>query len=73
MDAGAGRRAGRSRARRFLGEVARRRADPEKLPGLAAQIPDSPLVQWLHAAGGQIPGDLRVVAGDIEGDSVDRG
>ena len=28
----------------FLGEVAQRRADPERLPGLAAQIPDSPLV-----------------------------
>ena len=34
----------------FLGEVARRRADPDLLPGLAAQIPDSPLVQWLHAS-----------------------
>ena len=54
----------------FLGEVARRRADPETLPGLAAQIPDSPLIQWLHADGLPIQGDLRVVAGDIEGDSV---
>ena len=35
----------------FLGEVARRRADPDLLPGLAAQIPDSPLVQWLHDHG----------------------
>ena len=33
----------------FLGEVARRRADPDMVPGLAAQIPDSPLVRWLHA------------------------
>jgi len=54
----------------FLGEVARRRADPELLPGLAAQIPDSPLVQWLHAVDDAIPGDLRVIAGDIQGDSV---
>ena len=54
----------------FLGEVARRRADPEMLPGLAAQIPDSPLIQWLHADGLPIQGDLRVIAGDIEGDSV---
>ncbi|HYQ99385.1 MAG TPA: CHAT domain-containing protein [Casimicrobiaceae bacterium] len=54
----------------FLGEVARRRADPALLPGLAAQIPDSPLVRWLNGAGTAIPGDLRVVAGDIEGDSV---
>jgi len=54
----------------FLGAVAQRRADPERLPGLAAQIPDSPLVGWLNTADGRIPGDLRVVAGDIEGDSV---
>jgi hypothetical protein len=54
----------------FLGEVARRRADPESLPGLAAQVPDSPLVQWLHGSPTAIPGDLRVVAGDLEGDSV---
>ena len=54
----------------FLGEVAQRRADPERLPGLAAQIPDSPLVRWINAADDLIPGELRVVAGDIEGDSV---
>ena len=54
----------------FLGEVAQRRADPELIPGLAAQIPDSPLVRWIHAVDAAIPGDLRVIAGDIEGDSV---
>ena len=54
----------------FIGEVAQRRADPTKLPGLAAQIPDSPLVQWIHHGEKPIEGDLRVVAGDIEGDSL---
>jgi triacylglycerol esterase/lipase EstA (alpha/beta hydrolase family)/CHAT domain-containing protein len=54
----------------FLGEVAQRRADPSMIPGLAAQIPDSPLVQWIHATDKPIDGQLRVVAGDIEGDSV---
>ncbi|MEP6608105.1 MAG: CHAT domain-containing protein [Burkholderiaceae bacterium] len=54
----------------FLAEVAQRRADPQMIPGLAAQIPDSPLVQWLHAVDQPIAGELRVVAGDIEGDSV---
>jgi hypothetical protein len=54
----------------LLAEIARRRTDPEELPGLAAQIPDSPLVQWLHSSGRALPGDLRVVAGDIDGDSV---
>lgn len=54
----------------FLGMVAQRRADVSIMPGLAAQIPDSPLVQWLHAAGDDIAGDLRVIAGDLAGDSV---
>ncbi len=54
----------------FLGQVAKHRADPDEIPGLAAQMPDSPLVQWLHTVNERIPGDLRVVAGDIEGDSV---
>ena len=54
----------------FLAEVAQRRADPTLIPGLAAQMPESPLVQWLHAVDEPIAGSLRVVAGDIEGDSV---
>ena len=54
----------------LLAEVARRRTDPQQLPGLAAQMPDSPLVQWLHSSGHPLPGDLRVVAGDMDGDSV---
>ncbi len=54
----------------FLTEVARRRADPGQLPGLAAMMPGSPLVQWLNAAEEAIAGDLRVVAGDLQGDSI---
>ena len=54
----------------FLGLVAQRRADPTLMPGLAAQIPDSPLVQWLNDSGVDIAGDLRVIAGDLAGDSV---
>jgi len=54
----------------FIGEVAQRRADPTKLPGLAAQIPGSPLVEWIHQGDKPIEGELRVVAGDIEGDSL---
>ena len=34
----------------FLAEVARRRADPGEIPGLAAMIPDTPLVNWLNAS-----------------------
>jgi hypothetical protein len=54
----------------FLSAVAQRRADPEELPGLAAQIPGSALIQWLHAADAALPGQLRVIAGDVQGDSV---
>ena len=54
----------------FLHEVARRRADPAELPGLEAMMPGSPIVEWLNGAEGTIAGELRVVAGDMEGDSV---
>jgi len=58
----------------FIGEVASQRTDPGLMPGLAAMMPDSPLVQWLHTTdslgAGALPGQLRVVAGDIQGDSI---
>lgn len=54
----------------FLYEVARRRADPTELPGLEAMLPDSAVVQWLNSGCDPLPGDLRVLAGDIEGDSI---
>ncbi len=54
----------------FLSEVARRRTDPAELPGLEAMMPGRPMARWLNAAAEPVPGDLRVVAGDIEGDSL---
>ncbi len=54
----------------FLAEVARRRMRPNELPGLEAMTPDSPVLKWLNGPGAPIDGQLRVVAGDIEGDSV---
>ncbi|SAL66723.1 DUF7379 domain-containing protein [Caballeronia humi] len=54
----------------LLADVARCRMDPAEAPGLAAQMPDSPLIQWLHEIGTPLPGVLRVVAGDMEGGSV---
>ncbi|MDP1687099.1 CHAT domain-containing protein [Hydrogenophaga sp.] len=58
----------------FIGEVASQRTDPTLMPGLECMMPESPLVQWLHASegadGGSLPGQLRVVAGDIQGDSI---
>jgi tetratricopeptide (TPR) repeat protein len=50
----------------FVGEVARRRADPSLIPGLAAMMPGTPLIDWLNAAPQALPGDLRVVAGDLQ-------
>ncbi|HEX4234392.1 MAG TPA: CHAT domain-containing protein [Caldimonas sp.] len=54
----------------FLHEVARRRAEPGELPGLEAMTPDSPVVTWLNGAIDTVPGELRVIAGDMEGDSI---
>lgn len=54
----------------FLACVALRRTEPATLPGLEAQMPDSPLVRWLHASSAAIAGELRVVSGDSQGDSV---
>ena len=54
----------------FLHEVARRRANPAELPGIEAMMPESPLVTWLNGGSDAIPGELRVVAGDLEGDSI---
>lgn len=54
----------------FLNEVARRRADPAELPGLEAMMPGSPVVGWLNGGNEPLPGELRVIAGDLEGDSI---
>ena len=54
----------------FIGGVAQRREDPAKLPGVAAMLPDSPLIQWLHAADAPVASELRVIAGDLAGDSI---
>ncbi len=54
----------------FLAEVARRRANPAELPGIEAMMPESPIVKWLNGGSESIHGDLRVVAGDMEGDSI---
>ena len=54
----------------FLHEVARRRADPTELPGIEAMMPESAVVAWLNSGTEPIPGELRVIAGDMEGDSI---
>jgi pimeloyl-ACP methyl ester carboxylesterase len=54
----------------LVSAIAKERTDPKTLPGLEAQMPDSRLVRWLHTIDKPIPGDLRVIAGDIQGDSI---
>ncbi|MET0790875.1 MAG: hypothetical protein ABW061_05095, partial [Polyangiaceae bacterium] len=54
----------------FALEVAKRRTKPQELPGLEAMMPDSAFIQWLHQSDREIEGDLRVIAGDLQGDSV---
>ena len=54
----------------FLHEVARRRADPAVLPGIEAMMPESAVVAWLNTRGDTLPGELRVIAGDLQGDSI---
>ena len=55
----------------FLGEVAQRRADPTMIPGPRGADPRQPAgAVAARARDEAIPGELRVVAGDIEGDSV---
>lgn len=54
----------------LLEAIARHRTDPSRIPGLAAQMPDSAFMQWLHGEAVPLPGSLRVVAGDMQGDSL---
>jgi pimeloyl-ACP methyl ester carboxylesterase len=50
--------------------IAKERSDPSVLPGIEAMIPSSPLVALLNRVKEPVAGELRVIAGDIEGDNV---
>lgn len=54
----------------FLNGVAQYRVEPDMIPGLAAQVPGNPFVQWLHSVDSPVDGELRVISGDIAGESV---
>lgn len=43
-----------------------KRAEPQQLPGLEAQVPEAPLVALLNRAGVQCNADLAVIAGDCQ-------
>ncbi len=50
--------------------VAKQRTDPKELPGLEAQMPESPLIRMLNRADVNLSNRLTVIAGDIEGSGV---
>ncbi len=51
-------------------ELIKLRADPEKIPGIEAQMPESPLIHLLNTRGRYSDADLGVIAGDFEGSGV---
>lgn len=53
--------------RSFLLAVIARRDDPERVPGIEAMIPTSPVVRLLNAVRDPLDAELTVLAGDIEG------
>jgi len=53
----------------FAAAVIKERTDPKTLPGLEAMMPDSPLIKLVNWPGTTIPGELTVIAGDIEPDA----
>jgi tetratricopeptide (TPR) repeat protein len=48
-------------------EVARRRTEPDELPGLEAQMPESPIIHLLNRSGVTTADELGVIAGDVQG------
>ena len=46
------------------------RADPAQLPGLEAQMPESPVIHLLNTQGRYSDADLGVIAGEFEGGGV---
>ena len=57
----------------ILLELAKRRTDPQSLPGIEAMLPESPIVFMLNALNLQTRANLTVISGDIQGgDLLDR-
>lgn len=54
----------------FLLGMVKARADWTLLPGLAAQMPGSPLVRLLNIPSVQVDGQLSAIAGDVEPDGL---
>ena len=53
----------------FVAAVIKQRTEPQELPGLEAMMPDSACIRLINWPKISIPGDLAVIAGDIEPDA----
>ncbi len=53
----------------FTLAVVKARTDPKDMPGLEAQMPDSPLVRLLNLTKTKVNGDLSIISGDVEPDT----
>ena len=54
----------------FMLAVVKNRTKPEELPGLEAQMPDSPLVRVLNRPGVRTRADLHILGGDLAGEGI---
>jgi hypothetical protein len=57
----------------FAQAIIATRTQPEVLPGLEAQMPDSPLIAMINRHDVRVDGPLAVIAGDIEPEGLFRG
>ncbi|RPJ05250.1 MAG: hypothetical protein EHM37_21990, partial [Deltaproteobacteria bacterium] len=53
----------------FVAAVIKERTDPSSLPGLEAMMPESNFIKLVNWPGVKVPGDLAVIAGDIDPDA----
>ena len=56
--------------RMVLMATARKRTDPEELPGIEAMMPGSPLIRLLNRPDVQLDSDITVIAGDMKASSL---
>lgn len=56
--------------RMVLMATARKRTDPQELPGLEAMMPGSPLVRLLNRPDVQLDSDITVIAGDMKASTL---
>jgi CHAT domain-containing protein/pimeloyl-ACP methyl ester carboxylesterase len=54
----------------FVAAVAKERTDPQVMPGLEAMMPGSATVRLLNRSGVTVNSDLRVIAGDYDGNGI---